>query len=124
MAKARVRKFGSNGFFILVGHSDEDNDQLTFDIAKPDDIWFHVAGSPGSHAVLQMPSQLIPSLVNPLIPAAAQLAAWYSKARSQKVCNVHYTWVRNIVKPEGFPAGKVILLQKPYTVMVKPEKIL
>ena len=45
------------GFDVLVGRGDEENDFLTFDVADPDDLWLHVAGgAAGSHVVVRTPS--------------------------------------------------------------------
>ena len=44
------------GFEVLVGRGDEDNDHLTFDVAEPRDLWLHVAGgTPGSHVIVRNP---------------------------------------------------------------------
>ena len=47
------------GFEVLVGRGDEENDVLTFEIAAPEDFWLHVAGGvPGSHVVVRNPEKL------------------------------------------------------------------
>ena len=43
----------ADGFKILVGRNNKENDYLTFKIAKPDDLWFHAQNVPGSHVVLK-----------------------------------------------------------------------
>ncbi len=98
-----------DGFEILVGRGDEENDVLTFDVAEPDDLWLHVAGGvPGSHVVVRNPERLA-ELPGPLIERAAALAAWYSKARRARKVDVHLCRVADVSKPRGMPPGKVLL---------------
>ena len=97
------------GFEILVGKGDAENDTLTFSIADPQDFWLHVVNFAGSHVVVRNPDQLadLPPIVRGY---AAQLAAWYSKARgSRGKAEVHICRVSDVTKPRGFPRGKVLL---------------
>ena len=97
------------GFEILVGRGDEENDLLTFDVADPDDLWLHVAGgTPGSHVVVRNPERLA-ELPQSVVERAAALAAWHSKARRAGKVDVHVCRVRDVSKPRGMPAGKVLL---------------
>ena len=97
------------GFEILVGRGDEENDLLTFDVADPDDLWLHVAGgTPGSHVVVRNPERLA-ELPHSVVERAAALAAWFSKARAARKVDVHVCRVRDVSKPRGMPAGKVLL---------------
>jgi predicted ribosome quality control (RQC) complex YloA/Tae2 family protein len=96
------------GFEILVGRGDEDNEELTFRIAEPHDLWLHVAGgTPGSHVVVRNPSG--GEVPRPVIEAAAAAAAWYSKARSASRVEVHVCRVSDVSKPRGAPLGLVEL---------------
>jgi len=94
------------GFEVLIGRGAEDNDHLTFDVAKPFDVWMHVAGgTPGSHVVIRNPDKIeVPRAV---IEAAAAAAAWYSKARGSPRVDVHYCRAGDVKKPRGAPAGRV-----------------
>jgi hypothetical protein len=69
------------GFEILVGRGEDDNDHLTFDVAKSHDLWLHVGGgTAGTHVVVRNPEKaVVPAVV---IERAAALAAWYSKAHA------------------------------------------
>ena len=97
------------GFEILVGRGDEENDLLTFDVADPDDLWLHVAGgTPGSHVVVRNPERLA-ELPHSVVERAAALAAWHSKARRAGKVDVHVCRVRDVSKPRGMPPGKVLL---------------
>jgi predicted ribosome quality control (RQC) complex YloA/Tae2 family protein len=112
------RTFVFEGFEILVGRGEEDNDHLTFDVAKPHDLWLHVGGgTPGSHVVVRNPGQAdVPRTV---IERAAALAAWYSKARAANMVDVHYCKASEVSKPRGAPAG-LVELDRWKSVKVKP----
>ena len=99
-----------DGWEILVGKGDAQNDVLTFQVAEPDDWWLHVAGGiAGSHVVVRNPEKL-PEPPAPVVTRAAELAAWHSKARGAggKV-EVHVCRVADVSKPRGFADGKVLL---------------
>lgn len=113
------KKFvASNGWEILVGRTNADNDELTFKVANKDDYWFHAWQAAGSHTVLRLPNkQAIPDK-NILLEAAA-LAAHFSKARASSKVPVAYTQVRHVRKPRNFPPGKV-MVEREKQLMVKP----
>jgi predicted ribosome quality control (RQC) complex YloA/Tae2 family protein len=96
------------GFEVLIGRGDEDNDFLTFEVAEPRDLWLHVAGgTPGSHVIVRNPDgATVPSTV---VDVAAAAAAWYSKARSARNVEVHVCRASDVSKPRGSPAGLVEL---------------
>jgi predicted ribosome quality control (RQC) complex YloA/Tae2 family protein len=97
------------GFEVLVGRGDEENDVLTFEIAAPEDFWLHVAGGvPGSHVVVRNPEKL-DALPPAVIDAAAALAARHSKARGRRRVDVHLCRVADVRKAKGAPAGEVVL---------------
>jgi len=100
------RTVAVEGYEVLVGRGSEENDVLTFEVAQPDDVWMHVAdGTPGSHVVVRNPDG--GPLPRAVIEGAAQLAAWYSKARDKKRVEVSYCLARHVSKPRGAPAGLV-----------------
>jgi predicted ribosome quality control (RQC) complex YloA/Tae2 family protein len=97
------------GFQVLVGRGDEENDVLTFEVAAPEDFWLHVAGGvPGSHVVVRNPENL-DALPAPVAEAAAALAARHSKARGRRRVEVHLCRVADVYKAKGAPAGEVVL---------------
>jgi predicted ribosome quality control (RQC) complex YloA/Tae2 family protein len=103
------RTFTIDGFEVLVGRGDEENDVLTLEVAAPADFWLHVAGGvPGSHVVVRNPEHL-PELPAPVVEQAAALAAWHSKARDQRHATVHLSRVSEVRKRRGAPAGEVVL---------------
>jgi predicted ribosome quality control (RQC) complex YloA/Tae2 family protein len=102
------RTFVIDGFEVLVGRGDAENDELTFRVAKPRDLWLHVAGGvPGSHVVIKNPDGV--EVPRPVIEGAAALAAWYSKARASGKVTVHYCRASGVKKPRGAPTGLVEL---------------
>lgn len=98
-----------DGFEVLVGKGDADNDALTFRVGEPRDFWLHVAGTPGSHVIVRNPEDLS-ELPRRVLEAAASLAAWHSKARgSRGKVEVHVCRVADVSKPRGFDLGQVLL---------------
>jgi predicted ribosome quality control (RQC) complex YloA/Tae2 family protein len=97
-----------DGFEVLVGRGDEDNDHLTFDVAEPGDLWLHVAGgTPGSHVVVRNPEGI--EVPRSVVEVAAAAAAWYSKARGARSVEVHLCRAGDVRKPRGAPPGLVEL---------------
>lgn len=112
------RTFMFEGFEILVGRGEDDNDHLTFDVAAPHDLWLHAGGgTPGSHVVVRNPEQT--EVPRSVIERAAALAAWYSKARAAASVDVHYCKASDVSKPRGAPAG-LVELARWKSVKVKP----
>ncbi len=97
-----------DGFEVLIGKGDAENDQLTFKVAENTDFWLHVASVPGSHVVIRNPDRL-GELPRHVLERAAELAAYHSKARDGGKVEVHLARVADISKPRGFAPGKVIL---------------
>lgn len=95
----------SDGFTILVGRNNEQNDRLSLKTASKNDIWLHTQKFPGSHTVIVTEGQEVPE--ETLIEAAI-IAAYHSRARQSSGVPVDYTQVRNLKKPQGAKPGKVI----------------
>ncbi len=114
-----ARQFtSSEGFEILVGRRAKDNDFLTFRVAKSLDLWLHAADYPGSHVVVKNPNrQEIPPRT---LLEAAQIAAFYSQAKSQSKVAVHYTQKKFVNKPKGAVPGLVSLASFK-TILVEPK---
>ena len=103
------RRESVDGFEILIGTGDADNDRLTFGVADPHDLWLHVAGPPGSHVIVRNPDHMA-DLPREVVERAAELAAWHSKARgSRGKVQVHVCRVSDVRKPKGFAPGQVLL---------------
>jgi hypothetical protein len=101
------RRLEVEGFAVLVGKGDAENDRLTFEIAEPRDWWLHVAGHSGSHVVVCNPDEL-DELPRPVLERAAELAAWHSKARGTGRWSARLPR-RGVSKPRGAPVGTVRL---------------
>jgi predicted ribosome quality control (RQC) complex YloA/Tae2 family protein len=115
------RRFVSaEGFPILCGKSNEQNDKLSLRVAAGNDLWFHVGqGYAGSHVVMRLPKGKTASLESLL--DAGTVAIHFSKARGATTCDVDYTFAKHVRKPKGFPPGKVTITQNK-TVRVRLEK--
>jgi predicted ribosome quality control (RQC) complex YloA/Tae2 family protein len=96
-----------DGFEVLVGKGAKENDELTFRVAEPQDVWLHAAGYAGSHVIIRNPDRLR-ELPRHVVERAAELAAWHSKAREARgKVEVHVCRASDVRKPPGFPPGKV-----------------
>lgn len=106
----RFRSVIVDGREILVGRSSRDNDELTFQMATPDDFWLHVGDYSGSHVVIRNPSREKDPPEN-VLTKAAQLAAYFSQARNSSKVEVHYTRRKHVSKPRKAKPGLVRLLE-------------
>ena len=108
----------SGGFEVWAGKSSKNNDELTLQYAKPNDLWFHARGSSGSHVVLRIgtgsgePSKKAKE-------QAAAIAAYYSKQRNAKYVPVAMTEKKYIRKPKGATPGTVVM-DREKVIMVTP----
>ena len=100
-----MRFMSSDGFEILVGRSNSQNDELTTKTARRTDIWLHTKTVHGSHVIIFCDGLTPPEQT---IEEAARLAVFYSQARDGGKTLVDYTMVRNVRKPSGSLPGKVI----------------
>jgi predicted ribosome quality control (RQC) complex YloA/Tae2 family protein len=103
--RAPLRLDRPSGARIYVGRSPRENAEVTFALARPDDLWFHARGIPGSHVVLQAPSGAEPDEAD--LDAAADLAATHSKARNAPRVDVDYTQRKYVRKQRDAGPGLV-----------------
>lgn len=108
----------SDGFKILVGRNNVQNDFLTLKTAKNYDVWLHVQKYAGSHTIIIADRNKITETA---IFEAACIAAYYSKAKDSSSVAVDYTLIKNVKKPVGAKPGKVIY-NTYNTVFVTPQK--
>lgn len=94
-----------DGFTILVGRNNIQNDKLTLKTARGCDIWFHTKNIPGSHVIVLTNGQTPPDRT---LEQAAMLAAFHSKAAGSVQVPVDYAEVRHVRKPAGAKPGMVI----------------
>ena len=103
--QAPLRFLSSDGYEILVGRSNIQNDDLTFHFAKRSDVWLHAQKIHGSHVILRT-DDLKPTKIS--LQEAALLAAYYSQGREAGKITIDYTQVRHVKKPSGALPGAVI----------------
>ena len=110
----------SDGYRILVGRNNRQNDQLSLKSARRDDLWLHVQKFHGTHVILCCGGTTPPDRA---ITEAAMLAAWFSQARGGQNIPVDITPVRYLRKPNGAPPGLVVY-DRYRTVIVTPDAAL
>ncbi len=106
-----------DGWIVLAGRTDADNDRLSIKLAAPDDWWFHVHGMPGSHVLLRARPGLEPPRT--VLKEAAAIAAFHSKAREGGLVPVAATQARYVSKPRGAKPGTVTI-RKEIILKVRP----
>ncbi len=106
-----------DGYEILIGRNNLQNDQLTLKTANREDLWFHTKGIHGAHVILKTEGAT-PS--DEAVLQAAAYAAFYSKAAASSQVPVDYTRVRYVKKPSGARPGMVIYTNQK-TVYVTPQ---
>jgi predicted ribosome quality control (RQC) complex YloA/Tae2 family protein len=117
------RRFvSSEGFPILVGRDNQGNDHLTLHLSRSEDLWLHTEGFPGSHVVIRVQNRT-GGIPRRTLIEAAQLAAYYSQARTHGKVAVSYTLRKYVRKPRKSPPGQVTITQVK-TIVVKPDKSL
>lgn len=95
-----------DGFTILIGKNNKQNDYLTMRLAKNDDYWLHVKDSAGAHVIIKCsPGQDVPPST---LEEAAELAAYFSEAWLSTKVPVDCTKRKNVSKPAGAQPGFVI----------------
>jgi predicted ribosome quality control (RQC) complex YloA/Tae2 family protein len=94
----------ADGSQIIVGRSARENDYVTFEVARADDLWLHARGVPGAHVILKTAG---PQASNDVIEAAARVAAYYSAARASGKVPVDVTRRRFVRRIRGGRPGQV-----------------
>jgi predicted ribosome quality control (RQC) complex YloA/Tae2 family protein len=121
IGKPGRRFISTDGFEVLIGRNDRDNDVLTFRVARSLDIWMHAADYPGSHVIISNPSRS--TVPQRTITEAAELAAFYSQAKREGKAAVHYTQRKFVSKPPRAKPG-LVRLSSFKTIMVQPRCVL
>jgi predicted ribosome quality control (RQC) complex YloA/Tae2 family protein len=109
----------TDGYEILVGRAARDNDQLTFKIAQPNDLWLHAGDYPGSHVVIRNPTRK--EIPHRTIVEAAQLAGKFSQASEDSKVVIHYTPRKFLSKPKGAAPG-LVRLSRFKSITVEPKE--
>ena len=108
----------SDGFKILVGRNNIQNDKLSLKTAMKNDMWLHTQKIPGSHVIICGDGK---EISDESIEEAAVIAAYYSKAKDSSLVPVDYTRVKALKKPNGAKAGMVIYHEY-WTIITNPDK--
>lgn len=108
----------SDGFRVLVGRNNVQNDKLSLKVASKSDMWLHTQKIPGSHVIIFGDGR---DISDEAIEEAAVIAAYHSKARDSSLVPVDYTRVKALKKPNGAKAGMVIYHEY-YSIIVNPDK--
>lgn len=107
----------SDGYRILVGRNNRQNDMLTLKTASKQDLWLHVQNITGSHVIVESFGGEVPQET---IEEAALIAAYNSSARGSSLVPVDYTLVKYVKKPAGAKPGMVIFTNNK-TLYVTPD---
>jgi len=110
----------SDGFDIYVGKNNTQNDEITFHLAEPRDIWFHANDMPGSHVLLRTGGRSFDDIPDRAFEEAAALAAYYSSGREQGKVEIDYLERRNVKKPSGAAPGFVVYYTN-YSILAKTD---
>ncbi len=113
-----LRFVSDDGFTILVGRNNQQNDRLTLKESRNYDIWLHTLNVPGSHTVIVCNGQEPPDRT---IEQAAKIAAYHSGARQSGLVAVDYTLIKYVSKPRGAKPGMVIYTHQ-NTLYVHPDE--
>ncbi len=118
--KLPPRKFvSSDGYQILVGRNNKQNDRISKKIANKGDIWLHTKTIAGSHVIIKRDTDKeVPART---LNEAASLAAYFSKARESENVPVDYTEIENVNKPKGARPG-LVYYEKYKTIYIDPKK--
>ena len=103
-SSAPMRFTSSDGITIYVGKNNRQNDALTLQSARSENIWLHAKNMPGSHVIIDFEGEPPESTLR----EAAALAAFYSQARASSGVPVDYTPRKFVKKPSGARPGMVI----------------
>ena len=100
-------KYNIDGYTVLVGRNNKENDYLSLKIANKNDIWFHTKDFHGSHTILRIDNNL-PYPSDEILIKVAKLAAFHSKAKNSSNVPVDFCEVKFVKKPSGSRPGMVI----------------
>ncbi|MBM6921421.1 NFACT family protein [Phocea massiliensis] len=117
-AQPPMKFMSSDGFSILCGRNNKQNDQLTMKTAKNYDMWLHTQGVAGSHVIIEADGK---EISDQAITEAAIIAAYHSKARESAQVAVDYTRIKFVKKPAGAKPGMVIFTDY-QTAFVTPDE--
>ncbi len=107
----------TDGFTVLVGRNNVQNEQLSLKKAAKLDMWLHIKDFPGSHVIIQNQDGVVSDQA---ILEAAQIAAVNSTAAADKKVRIDYTLAKHLKKPAGGRPGMVIYHEN-WDIIVEPD---
>lgn len=121
------RFISSDGYEILAGKNNRQNDYLTMKVARKNDVWLHAKDQPGAHVIIKNPSARRSEELSPpywgipprTLEEAAQIAAYYSSSQQSSYVLVDYTLRQHVRKPTAARPGYVIY-ENYQTLRVRP----
>lgn len=113
-------EFRRKGFVILVGKNARQNDSLTFQFSKKNDLWLHARDVTGSHVIIRNSNNA--TIPNDVLEYAAGLAAHFSKRKREKLVPVQYVERKHVRKVRNGAPGQVIV-NREKVVMVEPVEV-
>jgi predicted ribosome quality control (RQC) complex YloA/Tae2 family protein len=118
--RTRLEVRTEGGSRIVVGRSPAENAELTFRLARPNDLWFHARGIPGAHVILMRDDRS--EAPDADLDRAASLAAYYSRGRAGTTVPVDFTLRKYVRKRPNAPPGLVWYTQAK-TVLTRPQPL-
>ncbi len=115
--KRRYKKYLCDGYEILAGSNNLQNDELTFKIASRQDLWFHIKDAPGAHVILKTG---LSEPTDAAVEAAATVAATLSSGAQGAKIEIDYTKACFVKKIHGAPPGLVTYTNQT-TLLVAPD---
>lgn len=112
-----IREVMPDGTIILVGRNSRQNDEITFRVAGPDDLWLHARGVPGAHVIIRSHGRPV---ADEVLQRAAELAAYYSAAREDPEVVVSVVPRRRVRRLRGGRPGQVTFTGE-RTLRVRPR---
>ena len=117
------RQFVSEGgCHIWVGKTRRDNEAICFQVAKPTDIWMHARGCPGAHVLIKV-RRGSPTPTDACLQLAANLAAFYSDARTELKAPITSCLAKHLQKPRRAPPGAVKVRYEGPTYLGNPTHV-
>jgi len=110
------------GCKILVGRNRRENESLCFQTSRPEDLWLHSRGCPGAHVLIQI-RRGSPTPTDACRQMAADLAAFYSDARSERKAPITMAYAKHIQKPRGAPLGAVKVRREEGSLLGRPDAV-
>jgi len=112
------REYQVMNYRILIGKNAKSNETLLHNFAWKEDLWLHAKDVSGSHVVVK--HQAGKNYPDPVKEVAAQLAAWFSKGKTNTLCPVICTPRKHVYKPKGAAIGEVSIKRE--EVLIVPPK--